>query len=56
MKSKAKEKKVELESVKIDQSIVDLVRQHKKKTYIPIGEFFKLAAIEKLKSSQQSTK
>jgi len=34
---------------KLDKAIVALVREHKKKTYMPIGEFFKIAAMEKLK-------
>jgi len=45
MKQAKKEKKVALESVKIEQEVVNLVRQNKKKTYIPIGEFFKIAAM-----------
>ena len=53
MKGKKQVKPADLESVKIDKAIVEMVREHKKKTYIPIGEFFKLAAIEKLKSQSK---
>lgn len=53
MKSKKQDKKPVLESVKIEQDIVNLVRQHKKETYVPIGEFFKLAAIEKLQKEKK---
>lgn len=37
------------ESVKIDSKIVAKVRGNKKKTGIPVGKFFELAATEKLK-------
>jgi hypothetical protein len=46
-----KEKKYKdkgLDYVGIDRKVVQMVRDHKKKTYIPIGEFFRLAALEKL--------
>jgi len=49
----AKKKKIILESVKIEKDIIDKVRENKKKTYIPIGEFFKIAAQEKLQSQSQ---
>ena len=48
MKAKKKKEIPELESVKIKKETVDLVRENKKKSYIPIGEFFHLAALEKL--------
>lgn len=49
MKGDKNKKKPLLESVKIEQEVVDMVRENKKKNYVPIGEFFKLAALEKLK-------
>lgn len=49
MKVKKKTKKEELESVKMRKSIVDLVRDNKEKTRVPIGAFFEQLAIEKLK-------
>lgn len=49
---KSKKKEIELESVKIEKEVVEMVRQNKKKNYIPIGVFFKLAAIEKLKNQK----
>ena len=52
MKGKKKEKIPILESVKIDKETVDKVRLNKKHNYIPIGEFFKLAAIEKLEKQK----
>lgn len=36
------------ESVKLKTEIVNLVREDKKKTRVPIGAFFELAAMEKL--------
>jgi hypothetical protein len=50
MKSKKQIKKPILESIKIEKEVVDLVRENKKKTYMPIGEFFKLAAMKMLQS------
>jgi len=50
MKLKKQNKKIILESIKIEKEVVDLVRENKKKNYIPIGEFFKLAALKELKS------
>lgn len=41
--------KEKLTSVKIDTIVVDKVRKNKKKTKIPVGAFFALAAEEKLK-------
>ena len=52
MKSKKIDTKPILESVKIEKSIVDMVRDNKKKHYIPIGEFFKLAVLEKLQKQK----
>lgn len=36
------------ESVKLKKEIVSMVREDKKKTRVPIGAFFELAAMEKL--------
>jgi len=44
--------KVEFESVKINKGIVDLVRESKKKTRIPISAFFETAATEKLQKQK----
>jgi hypothetical protein len=51
---KGKKKKVDppYESVKIRVEIVELVRQHKKETRLPIGAFFELASEEKLKKEK----
>ncbi len=38
-----------LESVKLESSVVDKVRDQKKKTAIPIGKFIEMAILEKLK-------
>lgn len=46
-------KKKEYESVKIEKSVVDLVRSIKAKSYIPIGVFFEIAAIEKAKKMKE---
>lgn len=48
MKTKKVEKQPDLESVKIEREVVNLVRENKKKHDTPIGKFFKLAALEKL--------
>lgn len=37
-----------LKSVRLDEEIVNLVKDHKDKTRVPIGAFFELAAKEKL--------
>ncbi len=47
-----KEKKIEYESVKLNKEVVDLVRDNKKKTFVPISIFFENAAKEKLKKSK----
>lgn len=39
----------ETESVKLKTAVVDLVRENKRKTRMPIAAFFEEAAIEKLK-------
>jgi hypothetical protein len=53
MQKETKSDKPEYESVKIAKSVVDLVRDNKKKTYMPIGIFFEQAAIEKLKKAKK---
>lgn len=53
MSQKKADKKPIFESVKIDQEVVNMVREHKKKNYTPIGEFFKLAALEKLQKEKK---
>lgn len=40
------------ESVKINTTIVDKVRKIKEKTKMPIGSFFEIAAIEKIKNDK----
>lgn len=52
MASKKETPKIEYESVKIRKEVVEKVREHKKKTYMPIAIFFELAAQEKLKSTK----
>lgn len=44
---KKKDKKTE--SIRVDNEILSKVREHHKKTFIPIGKFYDMAAIEKLK-------
>lgn len=53
MSSKKKEKRAVLESVKIDGSVVDLVRKRKETHYTPIGKFFEIAALEKLQKEKK---
>jgi hypothetical protein len=48
MKVKKKLKADTHESVKIKKEVVNLVREDKKVTHVPVGSFFELAAIEKL--------
>jgi len=48
LNDKKKIKPIVYESVKLNKDIVDLVREDKKKTKVPISGFFELAAIEKL--------
>jgi|TARA_R110000868_G_scaffold135380_3_gene347872 hypothetical protein len=48
LNGKKKIKPAATESVKISIEVVNLVREDKKKTKLPIGAFFELAAIEKL--------
>ncbi len=50
---KKKETKVEYESVKINRSVVNLVRENKKKNLVPISAFFEHAAIEKLQKEKK---
>ena len=54
MKAKKEVPKIKYESVKIKKEIVDLVRQHKKETYYPIGIFFEKAAEKELNSIKKS--
>lgn len=49
---KKKELKIEYESVKINKEIVDMVRDNKKKTYVPISIFFENAAKKELKTQK----
>jgi predicted GIY-YIG superfamily endonuclease len=44
--------KPETEQIKIHKDILKLVKEHKLRTHIPIGKFFELAAMEKLKSQK----
>lgn len=37
-----------LKSVRLAEEVVDMVKEHKKETYVPIAVFFELAAKEKL--------
>lgn len=46
--TKKKVKREDYESVKIKTHVVNLVREDKKKTRVPVGAFFELAALEKL--------
>jgi hypothetical protein len=41
------------ESVKLDKNVVDLVRAHKDKTFVPISVFIEQAIREKLKKSRK---
>jgi hypothetical protein len=50
---KAKEVKIEYESVKINKGIVNLVRESKKKTGVPISVFFEKLATEKLQKEKK---
>ena len=43
-----KNDKKEFSSVKVSKEIVELVRQQKRETFIPIGTFFEIAVREKL--------
>jgi hypothetical protein len=45
-----------LESVRIEGDVVDAVRKNKKKTKMPVGAFFAMAAMEKLKSQTKGKK
>lgn len=42
-----------LKSVRLDEVIVNLVKERKKETYMPIGVFFEKAAQEKLEREKQ---
>jgi hypothetical protein len=52
MKVKKKQPADDLRSVKIHKDVVKAVKENKSKSYIPIGKFFELAAMEKLKSQK----
>ena len=43
------EANIEYESVKIRKEIVNLVRENKKKNFVPISIFFENAAVKELK-------
>lgn len=43
----------EWESVKLKKEIIDLVRQNKEKTGVPVSTFFEQAAFEKLKKQKK---
>lgn len=45
-----------LKSVRLAEEIVNLVKDRKKETYMPIGIFFELAAKEKLEREKITTK
>lgn len=49
LNDKKKIKADRYQSVKIKTEVVNLVREDKEKTRVPISSFFELAAIEKLK-------
>lgn len=55
MATKKKYATDDLKSVKIHKDIVKAVREHKSKSYIPIGKFFEIAATEKLQKEKQSS-
>lgn len=48
MAEKKQDKPKVLKSIKVDESIWKQVKDHKGKTYLPIGVFFEEAAKEKL--------
>lgn len=48
MADKNKDKPKVLKSIKVDENVWKLVKDHKGKTYLPIGVFFEEAAMEKL--------
>jgi hypothetical protein len=47
------ERKTDYESVKINKKVVELVRQNKKITRVPISAFFEKAALNELKFQQK---
>jgi len=47
------EQKIEYESVKIRRDIVDMVRENKKKTRVPISAFFETSALKQLKQKSK---
>lgn len=42
-----------LVSIKIEEKIVEIVRQQKRETFIPIGTFFGLAVMEKIEKDKK---
>ncbi len=46
------EANIEYESVKIKKEIVNLVRENKKKNFVPISIFFENAAVKELKKQK----
>ena len=48
-----KGEKIIYESVKLNKKVVDLVRDNKKKTHVPVSIFFQEAAIEKLQKEKK---
>lgn len=49
-------KRKKLVSVKIEEKVVEIVRQQKRETFMPIGTFFGLAAIEKIDKEKGKNK
>jgi len=52
-----KNKKVKIkktESIRVDNEVLSKVREYSKKTFIPIGRFYDMAVIEKLKHLKNS--
>jgi alpha-D-ribose 1-methylphosphonate 5-triphosphate synthase subunit PhnL len=47
-----KKERKELVSVKIEKTVVDMVREWKRGTFVPIGIFFSEAAKEKLEKEK----
>lgn len=41
-------------SVRIDRDVVEAVQKNKEKTFVPVGKFFGMAAMEKLQSQNKS--
>jgi len=43
-------------SVRIDREVVEAVQKNKEKTFIPVGKFFGMAAMEKLQNQNKNGK